>query len=543
MATFQYPSLYANGLNSNTQLRRSADMVYQRGGTYEIVLSGDTLQPSIELDVDLNIVDKNNFAIKVGRMSLVPYSIVNDDLYEQGFVYRFNLRPYDYMSNYVESEHFQYYWKNDWFQTTNTINLNNPYPNIVNAFFTYGYRYVNASGATVTEYTGNTPTNYYNHYTNIPNCINATGFTASGFTNTGDVFNYVGGQFQMLDNKFILPNFDQEIGTVMGTGLTINTLDIYRRLSPMSQYLMDYPTVPEQSETARFLTDAPRIQYIQPDENYVLWYLNGQSGDRQVIEADYAVFTLYDSNNNKLTTNGYWAQQLNFSGTTFESPTGYYSPRLQPFSLPCGPVDIQNLFLTGQTFDNVAYYTVQLFYSYPTNSALRSLVGPVGPVSETFYFYLYNNCLPQNTRICFLNAKGGYDYYTFQSYRQDTRKIERSTFDNRYYATDLAGPDFNVGRSVRTFATDVTQEIVLESDYLSNPTAHWLEQLFTSPQVYEVRPNFISPMDRQDKIYWDLRPLQILSTEVEHITKKHKKLNKYRITFKSADTFFANRGF
>ena len=130
MATFQYPSLYANGLNSNTQLRRSADMVYQRGGTYEIVLSGDTLQPSIELDVDLNIVDKNNFAIKVGRMALVPYSIVNDDLYEQGFVYRFNLRPYDYMSNYVESEHFQYYWKNDWFQTTNTINLNKQYLNI-----------------------------------------------------------------------------------------------------------------------------------------------------------------------------------------------------------------------------------------------------------------------------------------------------------------------------------------------------------------------------------------------------------------------------
>jgi hypothetical protein len=261
-----------------------------------------------------------------------------------------------------------------------------------------------------------------------------------------------------------------------------------------------------------------------------------------VIEADYAVFTLYDSTNTQLVTNGIWNQQLNFSGTTYASPTGY-TDTLQPFSLPCGPADIQNLFLTGQTFDTVAYYTVQLFYSFPTNSTSRAIVGPVGPVSETFYFYLYNNCQPENTRLSFLNSKGGYDYFTFKSYRQDTKKIKTQSYDSRYFSTDLAGPDINVGRSVKTFGTDVDREIVLESDYLSVPVGQWLEQMFYSPQVYEVRPNYISPMDRQDKIYWDLRPVQVLSTEVDTITKKHKKLNKYRITLKYADTFFANQGF
>jgi hypothetical protein len=506
-------------------------MVYQRGANYNIVLTGDTFEPSMELDVDLY-----GDGTKVGRMSLVPYSVTTPN--SNDYIYYFNLRPYNYMSNYVESEHFQYYWKNDWFQTTNTININNKYPNIITANFKYGYRYTNATGATVSEGV----VNNLNHYTNIPNCVTATGFTASGFTNTGEFFDYVGGQFQMGSDKFILPNFDQEIGTVMGTGLTINTLDIYRRLSPMSQYLMDYPTVPEMSETARFLTDAPRIQYIQPDENYVLYYLNGQSGDRMVIEADYAVFTLYDSTNTQLVTNGVWNQQLNFSGTTYASPTGY-TDTLQPFALPCGPVDIQNLFLTGQTFDNVAYYTVQLFYSFPTNSTSRASVGPVGPVSEMFYFYLYNNCQPENTRLSFLNSKGGYDYFTFKSYRQDTKKIKTQSYDSRYFSTDSSGPDINVGRSVKTFGTDVDREIILESDYLSVPVGQWLEQMFYSPQVYEVKPNYISPMDRQDKIYWDLRPLQILSTEVDTITKKHKKLNKYRITLKYADTFFANQGF
>jgi hypothetical protein len=533
MATFGYQSLYANGLNSNSQLRRSSDMVYQRGGTYEIVLTGDTYVESMQLVVDLYGDDT-----KVGRMSIVPFDITQSGL---TYTYKFNLRPYDYMSNYVQSQHYQYYWLSDWSSTNNTININNPYPNIIKANFKYGYSYL--SGTTyVTEDNLLSPINDYNHYTNIPNCITATGFTASGFTNTGPYFDYVGGAFQMDENKYILPNFDQEIGTVMGTGFTINTLDIYRRLSPMSQYLLDYPTVPEQSETARFLTDAPRIQYIQPEENYVLYYLNGQSGDRQVIEADYAVFTLFDSNNTQLVTNGYWAQQLNVSGTTYASPTGY-TDTLQPFALPCGPVDISNIFLSGQTWEDVAYYTVQLYYSYPTNSTGRTSTGPIGPVSEIFYFYLYNNCQPENTRLAFLNTKGAYDYYTFKSYRQDTKKIKTQTYDSRYYATDLAGPDFNIGRSVKTFGTDVDQEIVLESEYLSVPEAQWLEQLFYSPQVYIMKPDFVSPMDRQDKIYKDLSPVQILSTDVDTITKKHKKLNKYRITLKRASTFFVNKGF
>ena len=49
--SFGYPQLYANGLNSNSQIRRSVDFVYQRGGTYEVVLTGTTLEPSVELVV------------------------------------------------------------------------------------------------------------------------------------------------------------------------------------------------------------------------------------------------------------------------------------------------------------------------------------------------------------------------------------------------------------------------------------------------------------------------------------------------------------
>ena len=525
--SFGYQTLYSNGLNSNTQLRRSTDMVYQRGGTYEVVLTGTSYQPSMELNVELYSEDR-----KVGLMSVVPYDIAQSG---STYTYRFNVRPYDYMSNYIKSEHYQYYWLNDWYETNETININNPYPNILKVNFKYKYQYF--SGV---QYTGATGYTDYNHYTDIPYCATSTGFTASGFTNTGNYFNYVGGTLQMGDEKYFLSNFDQELGTVVGTGLTINTIDINRRLSPMSQYLFDYPSLPEMSETSRFLTDSPRIQYIQSKENYVLYYLNGQTGDRQVIEADYAVFEFYNNNNQQI-AGTYFEQELNFSGTTYASPTGF-TDTLKIWALPCGPKDITNLFATID-FSQVAYYRVQLFYAYPTNSANRITLGPIGPVSEAFYFYLYDNCGPEDTRLGFLNNRGGYDYYTFTRYRQDIKKIKRETYDNRYYATSLSSPDRNVGRTVKTFDTDVQREFVLESDFLSEPMGNWLEQLFYSPQVYEIKEDFISPLDRQDKVYKDLRPIQILSTEVETINTKHKKLNKYRITCKYADGFFVNKGF
>jgi hypothetical protein len=504
-------------------------MIYQRGGTYEVVLTGSTYQSSMQLEVDLFSDDD-----KVGSMSLVPYDVTQSGA---TFTYRFNIRPYDYLSNFVESEHYQYYWLNDWYTTNQDINFNNQYPNSIKANFKYGYKYY--SGVTlITEYT-TSPTNDFNHYTDIPFCATSTGFTASGFTNTGKYFDYVGGSFQMGREKYYLPNFDQELGTVIGTGLTVNTIDVNRRLSPMSQYLMDGPSVPEMSETSRFLTDAPRIQTIQESENYNLSFLNGQSADRQVIEADFAVFEFYDINNNQI---DYFEQQINFSGTPYEAPTGY-TDTLKIFTLPCGPKDITNIFATVD-FSQVAYYRVQLFYAWATNQNTNRInLGPVGPVSEAFYFYLYDNCGPEDTRISFLNARGGYDYFTFTKFRQDIKKITRQTYNNRYYSTNLSSADRNIGRTVKTFDTNVEREFVLESDYLSEPIGNWLEQLFYSPIVYEMKDDYISPLDRQDKVFKDLRPVQILSTEVETINVKHKKLNKYRITCKYADSFFVNKGF
>jgi hypothetical protein len=533
---FGYPTII--GANNLSQYRRSVDMIYQRGATYDVTLTGTTYEDSMEL-----VVDMYNKDVKVGQMSIVPYDV---SLSGGTYYYQFGIRPYDYMSNYIESEHYTKYPYSSFTAANLSINVNRTqYKNITRANYKYGYRYY--SGNTlVTEYTGNTPTNDFQHTWNFFGCnITSPSINIYPMPN-GQYFDYIGGQFQM-DEHLILPNYDQELGSALqvgGVGLDMTlTTDYERNYSPASQFIFSYPRTPYQSEVSRFLTDAPRIQYVTENDSYSLYYLMGQTGDRKVIEADFVLFRFYNENNELLSS---YNTQLVTSGSTygaFRSPTGY-TDTLDIWTLPVGPADIPNVYADNFGLTSaVAYYTVQICGGYPTNNALRVSTGPVVPVSEMFYFYLTDNCLPQDTRVVWLNNRGGYDYYTFTAYRQDTKKISRQTYDNRQYQTNPNSPDRNIGRTIKTFATDVEQEIVLESDFLTLADGNWIEQLFYSPQVYIMKRDYISQIGPESIIYKDLTPTQVLSTEVETITKKHQKLNKYKITMKVANNFFVNKGF
>jgi hypothetical protein len=270
----------------------------------------------------------------------------------------------------------------------------------------------------------------------------------------------------------------------------------------------------------------------------------GQTGDRKVIEADWIVYTFYDENNTQIDKNSVSYATSAVQTGVFRAPTGY-TDTLDVWAAPCGPADLDITQQGGShpAWSTVAYYTVQWMGGYPTNNALRTTRAGIVPVSEKFYFYLKYNCLPQDTRLAWLNNRGGYDYYTFTAYRQDTKKITRQSYDSRLYTTTTSSPDRSVGRTIKTFATDVEQEIVLETDFLSVPVADWLQQMFYSPQVYIMKNDYVSQIGPESIIYKDLTPTQVLSTEVQTITKKHQKLNKYKITMKVGNNFFVNKGF
>lgn len=503
-----------NGINTFSQLRRSTDMVYQRGESFDITLIGDEYLTSIFMDIDVYVNGERKT-----RISVVPFEVLLDN---GDFIYKFEFRPYTIIQNYIESEHYQYYWLNDWFESNKDINNDLKYKNYANVNFKYGWRYQIRSQV-FTEYV-DLPENDWNHFTYLYNCDEPQSLDVEDFVNTGNQFEFIGGTFQLQEN-YLLPNVNQQVGTVIENG-QIPTLDTMRNLSRMSQYFMSTPTVPEMSDQARFLTDSPRILFLNKNENHSLSFIYGTSGDKQVSETEYAHFMFFNELNEPM-YDFYVDLRL-----------GIDNDQLKVNKLPCGPEDIRYIYANQiQNFDDIYYYTVQIITSQNND---RTIIG--GPTSEIFYFYINENCSRESTRLCFLNDRGGYDYYTFRSYRSDRKDISRSTYNNRFYSSRIESVDRNVGRFSKVFDTEVTREVTLETDYLTTQEGNWLEQLYYSPQVYEIKGNYISPIDRQDKVYVDIVPMEIVSRDVMTINRNNQKLVKYRITLKYADMYFNNRG-
>ena len=135
-----------------------------------------------------------------------------------------------------------------------------------------------------------------------------------------------------------------------------------------------------------------------------------------------------------------------------------------------------NLVGSGETLPtNWDYYTV-LAYDY-----IDSLV------SDTYYFYNQSeDCKNYETiRLTWLNKFGVWDYYNF------TKKSIRTLNTQRKSYTQITGTwnesKFRLnGHSggKKNYNSSINEKITLNTDYITEAEAIWLEELFISNDVY-----------------------------------------------------------
>lgn len=103
-------------------------------------------------------------------------------------------------------------------------------------------------------------------------------------------------------------------------------------------------------------------------------------------------------------------------------------------------------------------------------------------VSEIKNYKIKTNCsVYEPVRICFLNREGGWDYFTFTKDTKKTTEIQRTQY------TKQLAYNYNVGDRGDTIISQKAKETYLvNSDWITEPEAIWLEQLFTSPEVYHL---------------------------------------------------------
>lgn len=145
-------------------------------------------------------------------------------------------------------------------------------------------------------------------------------------------------------------------------------------------------------------------------------------------------------------------------------------------------------------------------------------------VSEIFTFNVDSNCsrsATQKLQLMFLNRYGVYDYYTFTCERSEGMAINRQTYNQ--WNTDWGSSNPNktqYSRGLTDSVVDMEQTVIVNSGFINSPDMLWLEELYTSNEVYEVQTD--------GGIY----PINIVNTEFVRKIQGNKTIVNLELTYR-----------
>lgn len=127
------------------------------------------------------------------------------------------------------------------------------------------------------------------------------------------------------------------------------------------------------------------------------------------------------------------------------------------------------------------------------------------PVSEIFTFNVVKNCNRagvEQLQIMWRNRYGMFDYYTFNAGKDEGINIERQTY--KTWTVDWGGANpskEHYSRGLTDGKVTMSEVHVINSGFLNQPDFMFLEELYTSNQVFEIKKDGV------------IRPINIINTE------------------------------
>lgn len=155
--------------------------------------------------------------------------------------------------------------------------------------------------------------------------------------------------------------------------------------------------------------------------------------------------------------------------------------------------------------------------------ALTGSTGSYVPVSEIFTVTINDPCTRsanEHLQLMWLNRYGHYDYYTFSANRYQGVGIERTTYNT--WNLDWGSSDPNktpYSRGLTDSEVRMTETVVVNSGFISNDMFLFLEELYTSNQVYEIQTD------------GSITPVNIVSTEFEKKIQGNKTIYNLELTY------------
>jgi hypothetical protein len=237
------------------------------------------------------------------------------------------------------------------------------------------------------------------------------------------------------------------------------------------------------------LTNAPLTQYIQDGEYATISLINGNFNDSSTAAQDIYVVdvTVFDATGSEIdqfdltniVSNG-GGPRLNI-GTVWSAIATSQTAGTQLITVGVGP---QNLADDGNTLpSDWAYYTVNAYGQQAASTTNTS-----GSYATLRYEKQGPQCGYDGVRFAWKNEFGVWDYYTFTLQTDKTTAIQREQFTQTFvdYSTPTSTVAYNKERrGTKQFYNELTQRLIINSNWLNQADADWLKELFFSTNVFQ----------------------------------------------------------
>lgn len=325
--------------------------------------------------------------------------------------------------------------------------------------------------------------------------------------------------FGILENsnsyKNIVLKFGEEYGSTLVEYPNLSASDVITAFNAALEFL-EYPdyspaTYSLSGGTKKFQTNSPASVDIHTGENAWL-HFHSTSG----ANVNRAIIKTYDTSGSLLNT---FKVANNFS-----SASGFFRIGTGPIQL--NQIPAPDLISGSQPIidGTVKSYTINIAKSDDT------------PTSETKTYSIVDaNCKYDNYRLHWLNKIGGFDSFNFDLVSRKRTSIQRKSYKKVPGSVRmvLGSPEYFYTKDERgDIVYDLTykRSVSITSNWVTDEVAAWLEELFTSPNVY---------YENSDN---ELIPIVINNADYEEKKKDNIKLLNYEIDFSFAHSNERQRG-
>ena len=151
-------------------------------------------------------------------------------------------------------------------------------------------------------------------------------------------------------------------------------------------------------------------------------------------------------------------------------------------------------------------------------------------VSKTYTFNIIDDDCKgfEKIRLTWLNRLGAWDYYSFTKRNVRTVETQRTSYkqiSGLYNESVFMTHGYKGGQ--KTFYTNAKERVTLNTDFVTESTATWLEELFTSPEVYIL--NEFSTDGSEGYINKYVQPVTITSSTYTKQTRANDDLLQYTL--------------